>query len=64
MSLTVRNLPTLISLGQSFVLALLPSLDIGCARSGVKGPLTCGSNVVKSISTNYKLKVKIKTLNR
>lgn len=38
------NLPTLISNGQSFSLAIWPSLDIGLAKSGVNGPFTWGSN--------------------
>jgi hypothetical protein len=38
------DLPTRISSGHLFFSASLPNVFIGCARSGVKGPLTCGSS--------------------
>lgn len=41
-------------MGQPAVLALLPNLEIGWAKSGVNGPLTWGSKVERSISTNWK----------
>lgn len=47
--------PTLISLGQLFFLAASPNLEIGWAKSGVKGPLTWGSKVDKSNSINWKM---------
>lgn len=47
--------PTLISLGQLFFLAVSPNLEIGWARSGVKGPLTWGSKVERSNSMSWKV---------
>lgn len=42
--------PTLMSTGQSFFLALAPSLSMGEAKSGVNGPLTWGIKVSRLIS--------------
>lgn len=45
--------PALRSLGQLLSLICCAKTDKGWARSGVKGPLICGSRVFKSISINY-----------
>lgn len=39
-----ENVPTLISNGHPFALAVSRSLDMGLYKSGVKGPLTLGSS--------------------
>lgn len=40
----VANLHTEMSKGHSFFTAFIPSLEMECAKSGVNGPLTWGSN--------------------
>lgn len=45
--------PTLISTGQLFFFAFSPNLLIGLAKSGVNGPLTCGSRVSRLISITW-----------
>src|SRR5690606_39642748 len=45
--------PTSTRKGQPFFSASSFSFEIGVARSGVKGPLRCGSNSDKLISTTW-----------
>eukprot|EP01139_Manchomonas_bermudensis_P016486 Amastigsp_a512855_9.p3 type:complete len:271 gc:universal Amastigsp_a512855_9:1834-1022(-) len=42
--------PTLSSFGYLFLMTASLNLESGCARSGVNGPLMCGSSVERSIS--------------
>ena len=47
------NKPTEIVVGHPFAKAASFNLEIGVARSGVNGPLTCGSSVERSISITW-----------
>jgi hypothetical protein len=47
------NKPTEILVGHPFAKAASFNLEIGVAKSGVNGPLTCGSKVDKSISITW-----------
>lgn len=44
--------PTFNSDGQSFSLTASLNLEMGVAKSGVKGPLMCGSSSLRLISTS------------
>ncbi len=56
--------PARSSSGQPFFLSVLANCDSGVARSGVKGPLMCGSSDERSISTTWSYLAPVSAVSR